>query len=433
MIGREAADLEVSEATTQGFRCPHDDLGPFWVRRVAGWVGNVQALASHAVRSVRFDVHERPFIVIWETTRACALACAHCRADAILHRNPLELSTDEGKALLDDLAAYGPPRPVVVLTGGDPFERPDLAELVAHGAAAGLSMALSPSVTPRLTRDVLHELRDAGARAVSLSLDGADAASHDGFRGVQGVFADTLVAARWVHEAGCRLQINTTVTADNVEELPAILEHVVALDASLWSVFFLVPTGRGALLPAIDADTVEEVLHWLHDIGGHVAVKTTEAPHFRRVALQREAAGDVDATFPPGPLRSRLRAATKARLGSVTGPNPRGGRPPLDVNAGRGFAFVDHLGEVYPSGFLPVAVGSVRDTPFSSLYRDAALLRALRDPDGFSGRCGRCEFRTVCGGSRSRAYAVHGDPLADDPACSYQPAGRGRAATIEAG
>ncbi|MCB0989250.1 MAG: TIGR04053 family radical SAM/SPASM domain-containing protein [Microthrixaceae bacterium] len=375
---------------------------------------------TRPIRSLHLDTDDRPFIVIWETTRACALVCTHCRADAVHHRDPLELSTAEGKALLDDLAALGAPRPIVVLTGGDPFERPDLVELVSHGAAAGLSMALSPSVTPRLTRSVLTELHDAGARAVSLSIDGASPESHDRFRGIPGVFEATLEAAQWVREIGFRLQINTTVTSGTVHELPAVLERVVGLDAGLWSVFFLVPTGRGDNLQPLSADQVEEVLHWLHEVGDHVAVKATEAPHFRRVAVQRSRSSDVDADFPPGPLRSELRAETVRRLGSLHGTRSHS-RPPLDVNAGRGFSFVDHHGFVYPSGFLPLSAGSVRKTPFTEIYRTSDLLVSLRDPDRLSGRCGRCDLRTVCGGSRSHAFAVSGDPLAEDPTCAYQP------------
>jgi radical SAM protein with 4Fe4S-binding SPASM domain len=340
---------------------------------------------------VRFDVHDRPFIVIWETTRACRLACRHCRADAVHHRDALELRTDDGVALIDDLAAYGPPRPVLVLTGGDPFERPDLVELVRHARGAGLTVALSPSVTPRLTRDALVDLHEAGASAVSLSLDGATATTHDAFRGIAGVFDTTLDAARTVRDVGLRLQLNSTVTAGNVGDLPALLERVVALGASLWSIFVLVPTGRGEQLAPLDAVRVERVLHWLADVAATVPIKTTEAPHFRRVLLQRP--GDRGATA----------------------------RPPLDVNAGRGFVFVDHRGDVYPSGFLPIGVGNVRRAPLSSIYRDAPLLRALRDPDRLTGKCGRCEFRDVCGGSRSHAYAVTGDPLASDPTCAYEP------------
>jgi len=380
---------------------------------------------SRPVRFMRHDASERPFIVIWEVTRACQLVCTHCRADAIRTRNPFELTTDEGRHLLDDLASFGAPRPLVVLTGGDPFERPDLPELVAHGTRIGLNMALSPSVTDRLTRSVLEELHEAGAKAVSLSLDGATAHSHDSFRGVEGVFDATLDAARTVREIGFRLQINTTVTRGNVLELPRMLKHVLGLGASLWSVFFLVPTGRGKDLQPLTAGEAEEVLHWLHDVSDLVAIKTTEAPHYRRIAIQRAGfdTGDVtelDQAFPVGPLRSQLRADT-AELLSGQEPRRRRPRPPIDVNSGRGFAFVDHVGVVYPSGFLPTPVGSVRRKSFPEIYRDSELLQSLRNPDTFGGRCGQCEFRAVCGGSRSHAYATTGDPLAEDPSCAYEP------------
>ena len=385
-------------------------------------------MAVSPVRPVRFmhhDASERPFIVIWEVTRACQLVCTHCRADAIRARNPFELTTDEGCRLLDDLASFGTPRPLVVLTGGDPFERPDLPDLVAHGTRIGLSMALSPSVTDRLTRSVLVELHEAGAKAISLSLDGATAESHDSFRGVEGVFDATLDAARTVRDVGLRLQINTTVTRGNVHELPRMLRHVLDLDAALWSVFFLIPTGRGKGLQPLTANEEEEVLHWLHDVSDLVAVKTTEAPHYRRIAIQRAAvdptgARELDDVFPVGPIRSGLRIET-ADLLSGRNPRRRRPRPPIDVNSGRGFAFVDHVGMVYPSGFLPTAVGSVRDQTFPEIYRGSELLQELRDPDALRGRCGHCEFRAVCGGSRSHAYATTGDPLAEDPSCGYQP------------
>ena len=378
------------------------------------------AVHKRPVRLMHHDAAERPFIVIWEVTRACQLVCTHCRADAIRTRNPLELTTDEGRRLLDDLASFGTPRPLVVLTGGDPFERLDLPELVAHGTSLGLSMALSPSVTARLTREILIELHDAGAKAVSLSLDGASAETHDSFRGVDGVFDATMDAARLVREVGYRLQINTTVTRSTVHELPRILQSVIGLGASLWSVFFLVPTGRGKLLEPLTAAEEEEVLHWLHDVSALVAIKTTEAPHYRRIAIQRAGVTALDDVFPVGPLRTQLRHDTEDLL---TGHEPRRrqSRAPIDVNSGRGFAFVDHVGMVYPSGFLPAAVGSVRDKAFPEIYREAQLLQELRNPDAFGGRCGHCEFRTVCGGSRSHAYATTGDPLAEDPSCLYQP------------
>ncbi|GIG19278.1 radical SAM protein [Cellulomonas chitinilytica] len=378
---------------------------------------------ARPVRLLHHDTADRPFIVIWEVTRACALACRHCRADAIPRRDPRELGTDEGRRLLEELASFGAPRPLVVLTGGDPFERPDLAELVRYGTSLGLSVSLSPSVTPRLTRDVLDELRDAGAKAVSVSLDGAEAATHDAFRGVPGVFDDTLAALDAVRDAGLRLQVNTTVTADNVHELPFVLRRVLDARVSLWSVFFLVPTGRGQALDALTAHDEEDVLHWLHEVSDLVPVKATEAAHHRRVAVQRAATDDPDAVFPPGPLRVRLRRATALALAGGEFPR-RPPRPPMDVGSGRGFAFVDHVGDVYPSGFLPVVAGSVRDVPFPEVYRTSPVLRSLRDPAALGGRCGRCEFAAVCGGSRSQAYARTGDLLGDDPSCTFEPSRR---------
>lgn len=364
------------------------------------------------VRQQRHDLHDRPFIVIWEVTRACQLACAHCRADAIPLRDPRELSTEEGKALLDGIAAFPKPHPVVVLTGGDPFERPDLAELVAHGSGLGLSVALSPSVTPNVTRKRLDELRAAGAKAISFSLDGARPEVHDEFRGFSGTHAATLERAQVVRDAGFRLQVNSTVTAKTVEELPELLLQVLDMGAALWSVFFLVPTGRGGQLAVLSAEEVEDVLHWLADVSRFIAVKTTEAPHFRRVVLQR-ARGDATAT---GELYERLTERTGVLLaGREMWERPA--RPPIDVNSGRGFMFVDHHGLVYPSGFLPFVAGDVRETAVAEIYRAAPIMRSLRAPESFGGQCGVCEFREVCGGSRSHAYAVTGDPLAADPSC----------------
>ncbi len=409
-----------------------------------------------AIRTLRHDVTDRPFIVIWEVTRACALACAHCRADAMVHRDPRELTTAEGLALLDDLAALGAPRPIVVLTGGDPFERPDLVQLVDHGTSIGLPVALAPSVTPRLTPQILSELRQAGASTVSLSIDGASAATHDAFRGFDGVYAETLAAAAAVRDAGLRLQINTTVTKGTARELPAILETVIDQRAALWSVFFLVPTGRGENLQPLDALEVEDVLVWLGAVADRVPVKATEAPQFRRVVIERARAGGADpADYDPGPLGRDLRAATppprqpQPKSSAPSAGSPEGARrgvpeahppaapasaapagrirPPLDVNAGRGFAFIDHTGEVYPSGFLPLSAGSIREAPFTEIYRSSPLLKSLRDPAQLKGRCGRCDFAEVCGGSRSHAYAVTGDALAEDPSCAYQPPASGEA------
>jgi radical SAM protein len=374
------------------------------------------------VRTLRHEASDRPFIVIWEVTRACALVCRHCRADAQHESDPRQLATAEGRALLDELAAFGPPRPMVVLTGGDPFERADLAALVAHGSAAGLAMSISPSVTPRLTRERLAEIRAAGARAASVSLDGACAQTHDAFRGFSGTFDATLRVAAMIREAGFRLQVNTTITRGNVAELPRILATVLGMSAGMWYVFFLVPTGRGSSLEALTPADKEDVLHWLHDAAERIAVKTTEAPQYRRVALQRSAAREAGQPLPAtGPLHARLTAATLDLLGPAPDV-PKRPRAPMAVNAGSGFAFVDHVGDVYPSGFLPLPCGNVTETGFREIYRTSPTLVALRHPEGFGGKCGVCEFHSVCGGSRSYAYAVTGDPLAADPSCPYIPA-----------
>ena len=377
-----------------------------------------------AIRKVHQDTDQRPFLVIWESTRACQLVCQHCRADSQDQPHPLQLTTAEGERLLEDIASFGAPSPMVVISGGDPFERSDLTELIAYGRQLGLSMALAPSVTPKATRARFAAAAAAGAKAVSISLDGASAATHDGFRGIEGVYDATVPVCRDIVELGLRLQINTTVTAGNVGELPDLLRQVIDLDAFLWSVFLLVPTGRGEALRALPPEEVEDVLHWLVDVSRHLAVKTTEAPHFRRVILQRRRVGEVDVAehFGLGATYRRLRAGLDALLAERDLPT-RVPRPPLDINAGRGFVFIDHIGNVHPSGFLPVPGGSLRERSLPEIYREAPLFRELRDVRLLRGRCGVCEYRNVCGGSRSRAYAVTGDHLAEEPYCSYQPMG----------
>ena len=355
--------------------------------------------------------------MIWEVTRACQLACRHCRADAITRAHPRQLTLDEGRGLLDQVASFPKPHPLVVLTGGDPFEREDLAELVRYGTEIGLSVSLSPSVTPKLVPQRLAELREAGGKAVSLSLDGARAATHDAFRGFAGTYAATWAAARMIREAGFRLQVNSTVTRATVLELPALMSDVIGLGAALWSVFFVVPTGRAERESMLSSEQTEDVLQWLADMSHRIAIKTTEAPHYRRVVLQR-AAGVTPRT---GALYDQLTELSQSELRDHPVPE-RPARPPIDVNAGRGFVFVSHVGEVFPSGFLPHSVGDVRTTSLPEIYRDSPLMRQLRTPSGFGGRCGRCEYGEVCGGSRSRAYALTRDLLAEDPACAYEPA-----------
>lgn len=368
------------------------------------------------VRQVKHDLNAKPFIAIWEVTRACQLVCKHCRADAQHQPAPGQLTTAQGKALLDSLASYEKPRPLVVLTGGDPFERDDLEELTAYGTSLGLNVSLSPSVTPRLTRQRLQGLREAGGSAVSLSLDGARAETHDEFRGFGGTHAATLGAAKVINEIGFRLQINSTITKRTVREAPELLARVIEMGAKLWSVFFLVPTGRGANLQSLSPQEREDALWWLADVSDRVAIKTTEAPSYRRVVMQK-ARGE---TYEGGELYRFLTQRTTELLGAHP-ETPRRPRPPMAINAGSGFVFIDHVGDVYPNGFLPLKCGNVKDVALPEIYRESPTFQALRDPAQWSRKCAVCEFAHVCGGSRSTAYAITGDPLASDPTCAYIP------------
>lgn len=369
-----------------------------------------------AVREVRHDLVEKPFLAIWEVTRACQLVCKHCRADSQRSAAPGQLSTEEGKKLLRDLASYPKPYPLVVLSGGDPFERPDLEELVRYGVGLGLHMSLSPSVTPKVTRERLAALREAGAVGLSLSLDGGTAPTHDAFRGFSGTFDATIEAARVVSDLGYRLQINSTVTRRTIREAPELLAEVIAMNAHLWSVFFIVPTGRGEALGGLSAAEREDAMWWLADISDRIAVKTTEAPQFRRIMLQRRKGH----TYTGGELYEFLTRRTEELLGDDF--TPRRPRPPLAINSGRGFVFIDHVGDVYPSGFLPLHCGNVKEKSLCQIYAEASTFQALRDPSRWRGKCGVCEFNRVCGGSRSTAYSMTGDALASDPTCLYEPA-----------
>ena len=352
------------------------------------------------------DFGRAPFIVIWEVTRACALCCLHCRADAIARRDPGELSTAEAMRLVDQIRSFGDPPPLFVLTGGDPMRRPDLAEIVRYAAAAGLSVALTPSGTAAATAARIQELQQAGLTRMAVSLDGPTAEAHDAFRGVRGSHHWTMKIIEAAAGLGLPLQINTTLGRLTYPHLAAMAERVQQLPIVLWAVFFLIQTGRGASLEQIDADECEQALRFLHGLSRTVpfGIKTTEAPQYHRIALQGRGDGHGDrAAGPPRGRRPHLRA-------------------PRSVNDGNGFVFVDHVGRICPSGFLPLARGNVREHALADVYRDDALFRQLRDPGALQGKCGRCEYRALCGGSRSRAYAATGSPFASDPLCPYLPA-----------
>ena len=353
------------------------------------------------------DFNERPFIAIWEVTQACDLACVHCRASAQPLRHPEELSTAEGKQLIDQMAAWKVP--VFVLTGGDPIKRPDLFELISYARKVGVRVSLTPSATPLLTREVIIRLKEAGLARLAVSMDGASAATHDAFRGLSGSFSRTLDAVRWANEVGLPVQINTTFSRRNIGEIDEIVALMEQLRITLWSVFFLVPTGRGKLNDLLSAGEFEAVFAKLGQLSKSATfdIKTTEAQHYRRYMLQQKVAGKRAGTF---------HVETRVSTDEI-------GRAPRGLNDGKGFVFISHKGEVFPSGFLPMSAGSIREQSLESIYRESPLFRDLRDTSKLEGKCGACEFKQICGGSRSRAYALTGNPLAEEPCCAYIPKG----------
>ncbi len=343
---------------------------------------------------------QAPFLVIWEVTRACGLACKHCRAEAQTHRDANELTTTEGLALLRRLRdGFGPL--LVVLTGGDPLERPDLQELIAAGSAMGLRMALTPSATPRLTRAALYNLQRAGLSRVALSLDGPTPLEHDTFRGVPNTFTRTMQALDWARELGLSRQINSSIHTGNVARIPELAKIAEWAEVDLWSVFFLVPTGRAQGSHLLSPSEHEKAYRALANLALNActpfAIKTTAGQPFYRVLAQER-------------QRRGLPVVERAGL-----------RAPGGVNDGKGFLFVSHTGNLHPSGFLPFFCGNVRVDDAVTVYRDHPLFRDLRTPSKLDGKCGYCEFNHICGGSRSRAYGLTGDPLAADPTCVYQP------------
>ncbi len=374
----------------------------------------------------RLDYAQRPMLVFWETTRACLLACKHCRASATAQALPGELSSAEGKELIDQVAGFGRPYPILVLTGGDCLLREDIFELVDYAKGLGIPVALSPSVTPMLTPEMIQKIVDSGVKAVSISLDGSSAETHEGVRGIAGHFEKTVEVIRALSSAGMTVQINTTVMRANVGELAEIAEIVSDSGAHIWEVFFLVQVGRGEVTEAVCAEEHEDICNFLFDASQYgFIVRTVEAPFFRRI-VKRRIAGDrapdtnlyrtlsaqlVDLMGPP---TSRLRAHTTA------------------TRDGKGIVFIAYDGEVYPAGFLPYGLGNIRTESIATIYRENPLLLQIR-ASNFSGRCGYCEYADLCGGSRARAFAATGDALGEDPACAYLPEGAAMNGTFVGG
>jgi AdoMet-dependent heme synthase len=349
------------------------------------------------------DFSRNPMLVYWEMTQACGLACKHCRAEAMPASHPLELTTEQSKAFIRQLLDFGDPLPHLILTGGDPLRRKDIYQLIDYARGLGLGVSITPSATPELTNEAITNLNQHGIQALGLSLDGSTAARHDAIRNVPGTFEHTMEAARHAGRLGLPIQVNTLVSAETVDDLPAIYELLrTSFPVMRWSLFFLISVGRGKALNPVSPQEGERIMNWVLDLvpSAPFAVKTTEAPSYRRLAFKR--------------MRAAAMPAAQIKSSSVY----RG----FQIRDGHGIVFVSHLGDIYPSGFLPLRCGSVRTGSLVDVYRNSEIFRGLHTPNQFHGKCGICEYSHICGGSRARAFAYTGDALGSDPFCPYEPA-----------
>lgn len=376
------------------------------------------------------DFNVSPFVAIWETTRACDLSCVHCRAAAQSRRSQFELTTEQGFTLINQIAELKPK--VFVITGGDPLKRDDIYDTIHYAKSVGLEPSVTPSATPLLTPDAIKRMKDNGVTRLAISLDHYIREDHDNFRRVPGSFDLTIRAIEAARDNDIPVQINSTVsnrTAADMPKLAALLSKYS--NVVMWSVFFLVPTGRAKTGDMIDGSEVETLFGKLYDISKSVSfnVRTTEAMHYRRYVMQRMLAEQGKTTGELIDPNTGLIDASTIFMGNIARTKPIGvqmqtgaiTRAPKGVNEAKGFVFISHIGDVFPSGFLPLKAGNVKKESLVTLYRESELFRSLRDTNNLKGKCGECEFRELCGGSRSRAWSVTGDVFASDPICTYQP------------
>jgi len=342
-------------------------------------------------------------LVAWETTRNCNLSCLHCRASATIGPYIGELDTAASLRLLDQIAEIG--TPIVILTGGEPLLRPDIFDLAAHGTAKGLRMVMAPNGT-LITSAVAKKMADSGIQRISVSIDGATKEDHDRFRGVQGAFEGALRGIKAAKQAGIEFQINTTISKINHDQIPEILKLAEELGAVALHIFLLVPTGRGKYIinQEITADEYESTLNWFYDQKKktRLQLKATCAPHYYRILRQRAKENSQPVTF----QSHGLDAVTRGCLGGV------------------GFCFISHTGIVQPCGFLDLACGDVTCRSFADIWNNSEIFQSLRNFKTLKGKCGLCEYKSVCGGCRARAYEATGDYLAEEPLCRYQPQAR---------
>ena len=370
--------------------------------------------------------HLKPLLVFWETTKACLLECVHCRAEAIKEALPGELSTGEARKLIDMVAEFGRPTPILVLTGGDMLMRGDIWDLMAYAKSKGVRLAAAPSVTPLLTTEAMDKMARLGVGGVSISLDSPYPEVHDRIRGIEGTWERSIWALRELKKRPFRVQVNTVVMKSTVDGLADMVKLLLDLGIPTWEVFYLVPVGRAGFQEDLEPREWEDVSLFLYQASKYgIRIRTTEGPIFRRVALTAKAL-EAEGRSPedelqPGPLYRRLMDRLVARLGEPRGEPMAHTTGTMD---GRGVVFVAYDGTVYPSGFLPLSAGNIRVKSLVEIYRETTLFRRLRE--GLKGRCGVCEFKNICGGSRARAYAYTGNPFEDDPSCIYQPGSIGR-------
>jgi radical SAM protein len=357
--------------------------------------------APHGSRHAARDYTQTPLNIYWEMTQACALACKHCRAEAMPHAHPDQLSFNEAVSLIRQIPEFGQPMPHLILTGGDPLERPDLYEILDEARRTGVGVSITPAATTALTRQVLEQLKMHGIEGLGLSLDGSAAERHDNIRGVAGTFDRTMQAIRWAQELEIPLQVNTLVAKETAGDMQAIYELLEPFAVARWSLFFLISVGRGKVLEALEPQDAEQLMSWIYETAKSAPfiVATTEAPSYRRVAIEH--------------MRDEGKSGDEIRRSNAV----RG----FGIRDGHGILFISHTGEICPAGFLPLAAGNVRRDHLVDVYRRTPLFESLHDPVHFEGRCGVCEYRVLCGGSRARAFSATGDPLATDPLCDYQP------------
>jgi radical SAM protein len=330
------------------------------------------------------------------------------------------LTNAEGKALIDQIAEMHVP--IFVFTGGDPMKRKDVFELIRYAADKGVHVALTPSATPLLTREAIFKLKEAGLVRLGISLDGSTPEIHDAFRGLPGAYARTIQAIEWANEAGIPIQVHSTISRHNANDLDNLCALFEKLAIVMWNVFFLVPVGRGQIGDLLSGEEFEQVFGKIYELSHRVnfQIKTTEAMHYRRYLLQHNL---EERRMGHGHPHGNAAAPQAYESGTPTADAKTRtmGWATRRVNDGKGFLFVSHTGNVYPSGFLPIQAGNVRQTPLSEIYREAPIFKSLRDTSKLEGKCGACEYKEICGGSRARAYALTGDPLAQEPCCIYQP------------